>query len=96
MDARSADPVIVLEKQVNVVLHLRQIVDQARQDRRWVDQIVLEDQPDRAGADVRAGVMQGLGNVKQKPRGLVVVRIDRQPRNGIAVLLERLGPGGCQ
>ncbi|WP_197087454.1 hypothetical protein [Bradyrhizobium sp. LTSP857] len=96
MDARGADPVIVLEKQINVILDLRQIVDQARQDRCRVDQIVLEDQPNRAGADVRTGLVQGLRDVEQKPCGLVIVRIDCQPRNGITVLLERLDPSGCQ
>ena len=73
MDARSAEPVIVFEKQINVVFYLCEIVDQALQDRCRVDQIVLEDQPNRAGADVRTGMMQGLRHVKQKSRGLVVV-----------------------
>jgi hypothetical protein len=73
MDARSVEPVIVLEKQINIIFYLRQVVDQARQDRRRVDQVVLEDQPDRVGADVWTCMMQGLRHVKQKPRGLVVV-----------------------
>ena len=73
MDARRAQPVIVFEKQINVIFYLRQIVDQARQDRCRVDQVVLEDQPDRAGAKISLGMMQGLTSVKPKSRGLVVV-----------------------
>src|SRR5216683_388741 len=53
MDARSAEPVIVFEKQINIIVYLGQIVDQARQDRCRVDQVVLEDQPDCACAKVR-------------------------------------------
>ena len=64
MDAGSAEPVIVFEKQIYIIVYLRQIVDQARQDRRRVDQVVLEDQPNRAGADVRTGMVQGLRYVK--------------------------------
>jgi hypothetical protein len=29
MDARSVEPVIVFEKQINIIFYLRQIVDQA-------------------------------------------------------------------
>ncbi|WP_334384570.1 hypothetical protein [Bradyrhizobium sp. AZCC 2262] len=91
MDASRAEPVIVFEKQINIILNLGQIVDQARQDRCRVDQVVLQDQPNCAGADVRTGMVQGLGYVTQKPRGFVVVRIDGQPSNTVAVLLELLG-----
>jgi hypothetical protein len=73
MNARGAEPVIVLEKQVHIIFYLYQIVDQARQDGWRVDQVVLEDQPNCAGANVRTGMVQGLRYVKQKPRGLVVV-----------------------
>jgi len=69
MDPRSAEPMIVFEKQINLIFDLRQIVDQARQDRCRVDQVVLEDQPNRAGANVRTGMVQGLGYVKKEPRG---------------------------
>jgi hypothetical protein len=64
MDARSAEPMIVFEKQVYVIFDLCQVVDQARQDRCRVDQVVFEDQPDGAGANFRTGLVQGLRYLK--------------------------------
>ena len=64
MDARSAEPVIVFEKQVNIIFYLCQVIDQAGQDCCRVDQVVLKDQPNRSGANVRTGMVQGLGYVK--------------------------------
>jgi hypothetical protein len=94
MDARLAEPMIILEKQVDLIVYLCQVVDQGRQDRRRVDQVVFEDQLDGPGACALTSVLQGLGHVEQKPRGLIVIRIDGDPRNGMAVLFELLCPSG--
>src|ERR1700722_427544 len=96
MDARLAEPMIVLEKQVDLIVYLCQVVDQGRQDRRRVDQVVFEDQLDGPRACALTSVLQGLGYVEQKPCGLVVIRIDGEPRDGMAVLFELLGPSGRQ
>jgi hypothetical protein len=64
MDTGIVDPVIVFEKQIRFIIYLRQIVDQARQNRRGVDQVVLEDQLNSVGTHVRPCVVQGLRYVK--------------------------------
>src|SRR5258708_8977950 len=53
MDSRSAEPVIVFEKQVYIIFYLCKIVDEARQDRFLVDNVVITIVPDCAVPNAR-------------------------------------------
>ena len=81
MDRWIAYPMIVLQKKVDVLIDLRQAVDQCRYDRMRADQGVLEHEIDCGSTDLVTGVLQCVGYVEQKLRGLIVIGIDRKPRN---------------
>ncbi len=72
---------IVLQKEVDLFINLCQPVDQRRYDRSWADQRGFEDEIDCWTTQAVTGALQGLGYVEQKLRCLIVIGVDRKPRN---------------
>src|SRR4051812_15670738 len=96
MNDRIAHIVIVLQKEVDLFVDLRQAVNQRRYDRRRADQRGFEDQIDCGTTHAVMGALQRVGYVKQKLRWLIVISVDRKPRNQIAALRKALDPFGGQ
>src|SRR6266404_95905 len=96
MNLGISEPVVILQDQVDLVINVRQVVHQRRDNRARIDQEALPDQVDRRRAYPLARALQGVSDIEEKGRGLVVVRIDGEPRDRIAALLQPLEPGHGQ
>src|ERR1700723_1901456 len=92
MNVGIAEPMIVFQEQVDVVIDVSQIIYQMRYDRTWIDQEPLLDQVDRARADSIAGPLQGVSHIEKKGGRLVVVSIDGQPRDCMPTLSNSFYP----
>ena len=74
-------PVKVLQKQADLLINFRQAIDQRRYDRLRADQRGLEDEVDRGTTHSVMCLLQRVGYVEQKVRRLIVIGIDRKPRD---------------
>jgi hypothetical protein len=92
MDLLVADSVVILQNQKYFVVDVRQVIDQSRQDCPRVDEGAFLNQVNRCLPHLFARSLQGVTRIEDKSRGLVIVRIDREPRDRISGLLQCLQP----
>src|SRR5712671_5175855 len=94
MNSRVRDPVIVFQEQVRLVVNVGQVIDQARYNRLQIDQEGLIDQIERIRANSGHRALYRLRHIEEKAGRLVVIGIDRQPRDRSSTLAKPLTPGG--
>ena len=96
MNSRVGNAVIILQEQVHFVFDVSQIIHQSRYDCAGIDQEALLDQVNRGRAHPLARALQGVSQIEEEDRGLVIVGIDGEPRDCIAALLKSLQPSHRQ
>ena len=96
VDVGIGDPMVILQEQIHLVIDVSQIIHQSRYDCAWIDQEALLDQVNRGRAHPFARVLQGVSQIEEEDRGLVIVGIDGEPRDCIAALLKSLQPSHRQ
>ena len=79
------DQMVVVEEQIDLVLDLGQVVDQCRNDRVRAREENLLQQIDRRFAEAAAGPPQHMGNVEQETCRLIIIGVERKPRDTMAL-----------
>ena len=87
---------VILEEQVYLGVDVSQIIHQSRYDCAWIDQEALLDQVNRGRAHPLARALQGVSQIEEEGRRLVIISIDGQPCDCIAALLKSLQPSHRQ
>ena len=93
MDLLVADPMVIFQKQKYFVVYICQIIYQGRQYCSRVDEEAFLNQVNRRLPYFLARALYSVTHIEDKSRGLVIVRINGQPGDGISAVLQFLQPG---